>query len=329
MGCGGSKETTTAVTNQQPQNITKTTVNLTQEIKKEDEKVKESIKETVIEVKNEVKNVEKSVETSAPAPEEPIVSKETPPQEPIAIQQEPKAEVVVPSQSEPEQSESTPVEVTQPAPVQSEDVVPQNEVEPSVAPQTEATHTEIEPVDDGKTEVQNSEPEPVISNAQSEVVVAESSTLPSPPPTTSPEVSSPPPPQTTKPPSSLPPKPHSGWLTKQGHLIRNWKRRYFTLDGGVLKYFVAENLSDLKGELPLKNMMVIQPEANRILLQVQPGAVFPENEPKPSDLLMESSSAADAAVWVRVLNEHIQHANRITTPMRKVQRQGSIWGGSS
>jgi hypothetical protein len=30
---------------------------------------------------------------------------------------------------------------------------------------------------------------------------------------------------------------HSGYLTKQGHFVRSWKRRYFVLDGGMLKYF--------------------------------------------------------------------------------------------
>ncbi|KAF0723352.1 hypothetical protein Ae201684_017694 [Aphanomyces euteiches] len=29
----------------------------------------------------------------------------------------------------------------------------------------------------------------------------------------------------------------SGWLNKQGHVRKNWKRRFFVLDGSVLQYF--------------------------------------------------------------------------------------------
>ncbi|RHY30329.1 hypothetical protein DYB32_004401 [Aphanomyces invadans] len=29
----------------------------------------------------------------------------------------------------------------------------------------------------------------------------------------------------------------SGWLYKQGHILKNWKRRFFVLDGSVLRYF--------------------------------------------------------------------------------------------
>ena len=38
--------------------------------------------------------------------------------------------------------------------------------------------------------------------------------------------------------SSLPPPLMKGWLRKQGHIVRNWKERYFVLDGGVLSYYV-------------------------------------------------------------------------------------------
>lgn len=30
---------------------------------------------------------------------------------------------------------------------------------------------------------------------------------------------------------------YMGYLTKRGHFVRNWKRRYFVLDAGVLKYY--------------------------------------------------------------------------------------------
>lgn len=56
------------------------------------------------------------------------------------------------------------------------------------------------------------------------------------------------------------PAPHSGYLKKEGHIIRNWKRRYFTLIGGILHYYEKSNKDGggekLKGELSLKGAVV-------------------------------------------------------------------------
>lgn len=30
---------------------------------------------------------------------------------------------------------------------------------------------------------------------------------------------------------------HEGWLMKQGHIIKNWKKRFFILDGQYLSYY--------------------------------------------------------------------------------------------
>jgi hypothetical protein len=33
------------------------------------------------------------------------------------------------------------------------------------------------------------------------------------------------------------PEPHSGWLRKEGHFMRSWKKRFFVLNCGHMKYF--------------------------------------------------------------------------------------------
>jgi hypothetical protein len=43
----------------------------------------------------------------------------------------------------------------------------------------------------------------------------------------------------------------SGYLTKQGHRVKNWKRRYFTVENGLLTYFETagdtKNLGQVRG----------------------------------------------------------------------------------
>ncbi len=38
-----------------------------------------------------------------------------------------------------------------------------------------------------------------------------------------------------------------GWMAKQGHFIRNWKNRWFTLEGRVMTYFSEEGSAKAKG----------------------------------------------------------------------------------
>ncbi|KAE9040905.1 hypothetical protein PR003_g4706 [Phytophthora rubi] len=44
-----------------------------------------------------------------------------------------------------------------------------------------------------------------------------------------------------------------GYVTKRGHLVRNWKSRFFTLEGNLVSYYEnkvdARNRSHLKGRV--------------------------------------------------------------------------------
>ena len=50
---------------------------------------------------------------------------------------------------------------------------------------------------------------------------------------------------------------HSGTLMKRGHVVKNWKRRFFVLKNQELKYYTDESLSSLKGEYILSRTSVI------------------------------------------------------------------------
>eukprot|EP01114_Cavostelium_apophysatum_P005789 TRINITY_DN1696_c0_g1_i1.p1 TRINITY_DN1696_c0_g1~~TRINITY_DN1696_c0_g1_i1.p1 ORF type:complete len:990 (-),score=230.87 TRINITY_DN1696_c0_g1_i1:114-3083(-) len=47
-----------------------------------------------------------------------------------------------------------------------------------------------------------------------------------------------------------------GWLTKEGHLIKNWKRRWFVLKDALLFYFKAPQDVEPIGIIPLKDSIV-------------------------------------------------------------------------
>ncbi|KAK2948397.1 hypothetical protein BLNAU_16652 [Blattamonas nauphoetae] len=53
-----------------------------------------------------------------------------------------------------------------------------------------------------------------------------------------------------------PKRPMEGWLTKQGHVMKNWKRRWFSLRDGVLYYSEKPTSAKEKGTIPLKGMNV-------------------------------------------------------------------------
>jgi hypothetical protein len=43
----------------------------------------------------------------------------------------------------------------------------------------------------------------------------------------------------------------AGWLEKKGHLIKNWKRRYVTIEDSELSYYLDESLRQKKGGILL------------------------------------------------------------------------------
>ena len=45
---------------------------------------------------------------------------------------------------------------------------------------------------------------------------------------------------------------HYGWLTKEGGFVKSWKRRWFALDRGYLRYFSGPNSMAMLGEIDLK-----------------------------------------------------------------------------
>ena len=64
---------------------------------------------------------------------------------------------------------------------------------------------------------------------------------------------------------AMPPARKAGWLWKEGHKVKSWKRRWCILDNGVLFYFEAAEASNAKpkGTIPLRGALLRDPKTPR------------------------------------------------------------------
>jgi hypothetical protein len=121
-----------------------------------------------------------------------------------------------------------------------------------------------------------------------------------------------------------------GFLMKQGHLVKNWKSRYFVVDKGRLRYFVSKGKDprigeNMKGGLDLCGYVANFVDDNKILLTHQPAnsggtnspAVFAQQE---KELLLDCQKGQDRMemlnIWLTSLREHIDFANKVPVQQR-------------
>ena len=75
----------------------------------------------------------------------------------------------------------------------------------------------------------------------------------------------------------------SGWLRKQGGMVKSWHRRWFVLNGNCLFYFAREDDIKTLGNLYLPGNKIIQHPANpdepdKFLMEIVPGWYMQEHE---------------------------------------------------
>jgi hypothetical protein len=122
----------------------------------------------------------------------------------------------------------------------------------------------------------------------------------------------------------------SGWLSKEGHMVKSWKSRFFVLSYGVLEYYkkpgenagalvkrlqqgpvvsrvrsalaVAEALGSLElaGASVTKGKSSGSGDAHRLLIQGRDGY----------RLVLQAESAKEQAEWQAAIEAHIVYANR-------------------
>jgi len=50
----------------------------------------------------------------------------------------------------------------------------------------------------------------------------------------------------------------TGWMIKRGQIMKNWKRRFFHLRGGILYYYKTEFSRAKRGKIPLLNALIAE-----------------------------------------------------------------------
>ncbi|KAK2964828.1 putative PH domain containing protein [Blattamonas nauphoetae] len=97
-----------------------------------------------------------------------------------------------------------------------------------------------------------------------------------------------------------PPKlPKDGWLTKRGHVVKNWKRRWFILKGLDLFYFASKEDYKEKGGLNLKGYSV--EESDNECGKPNSLHLFNPTNPSAKELYFYADSKRDYDEWKEVL----------------------------
>lgn len=109
-----------------------------------------------------------------------------------------------------------------------------------------------------------------------------------------------------------PPGTKKGFAKKQGQIRKNWKKRYFVLEKGVLTYFEKPALQEpygknKKGSLMLRPGMVCRenPAQNTISIECNDDEQIREGG---RNMLLEISHFGERGSWILALRDHISYS---------------------
>jgi len=107
------------------------------------------------------------------------------------------------------------------------------------------------------------------------------------------------------------PELRKGFILKQGHVIKNWKNRYFVLDAGILTYY--ESSSPVppygvkkKGEISLRDMQIQECKISA-LLEIASRDKFN----KKDHLTLEIKYPNEREEWKVAIRQHIAYWRRV------------------
>lgn len=91
-----------------------------------------------------------------------------------------------------------------------------------------------------------------------------------------------------------------GWMAKQGHIIRNWKNRWFILDGRRMFYFAKEGATRPKGVIRLVKgtEVVVEERYNKPYC-------FTLQTPKKK-FILQAANEEEMAEWIDAINTNLE-----------------------
>ena len=91
-----------------------------------------------------------------------------------------------------------------------------------------------------------------------------------------------------------------GWLTKQGRIVKNWKRRYFVLSNDKLVYYADAERKQIKGFLNLFQSTIAS--ICHLKDRQHLFCVITQNR----ELKIQAGSAESQEEWIQIINEVVK-----------------------
>jgi PH domain/Ankyrin repeats (3 copies) len=100
-----------------------------------------------------------------------------------------------------------------------------------------------------------------------------------------------------------------GWMAKQGHIIPNWKNRWFVLEGRHIRYYGRQGDSTPKGEIILENGTAVHVEPSA--RGARPN-VFCVHTPKKK-FNLQAADEEERDEWVNAINNNLKLIGPVPT----------------
>lgn len=88
-----------------------------------------------------------------------------------------------------------------------------------------------------------------------------------------------------------------GWMLKEGHVVKNWKKRHFVLENGVLVYYEKENNVNEKGRIYVKDYHITYASKSPMFNLLA-------NRPTDKSFALEAADWNDSIAWRKAFVAH-------------------------
>jgi hypothetical protein len=109
-----------------------------------------------------------------------------------------------------------------------------------------------------------------------------------------------------------PPAAKKGTMSKQGHVVKNWKSRFFVLDNGVLTYFESSSPNppfgvNEKGRIELKGCEIVLDDKSIFTLRKISQSTKSDGH---DELVLDCKYPNERDEWIETIKSHIEYYSR-------------------